>query len=75
MARHADRWCDVNSLFFGNYPNTSFSLTSLILYNAAFSLHNLLANTCTQLQYLYLYQCDTGIKTIFKIDVPNSKLM
>jgi hypothetical protein len=37
-------------------------------------LHNLLANTCTELQYLYLYQCDTGIDALFKIDAPNSKL-
>ncbi|KAL6657113.1 hypothetical protein ACP70R_004893 [Stipagrostis hirtigluma subsp. patula] len=73
MLKHAD---GVNS-FFRHYPNISCHLTSLRLYNATFSasdMHNLLDNTCTQLQYLYLYQCDTGFATIFKIDAQNSKL-
>ncbi|CAN6324353.1 unnamed protein product [Urochloa humidicola] len=73
MVKHAD---GINS-FFGNYPKISCYLRSLILYNANFcepDLHNLLANTCMELQYLYLYQCDTGINTVFKIDAPNSKL-
>ncbi|KAL6841850.1 hypothetical protein ACP4OV_028362 [Aristida adscensionis] len=73
MARHAD--C-INS-FFGSYPKISCCLTKLSLYNATFSvpdLHNLLANTCTQLNDLYLYQCDTGFGSLFKIDAPDSKL-
>jgi hypothetical protein len=74
MVKHAD---GINS-FFGNYPKISCCLRSLILYNATFcksDLHNILANTCTELQYLYLYQCDTGIiNPLFKIDAPNSKL-
>ncbi|KAF8679070.1 hypothetical protein HU200_045827 [Digitaria exilis] len=37
-------------------------------------LHNLFAHTCTELRYLYFYQCDIGINTLFKIDAPNSKL-
>jgi len=74
MVKHAD---GINS-FFGNYPKISCCLRSLILYNATFcksDLHNLLANTCMELRYLYLYQCDTGIiNPVFKIDAPNSKL-
>ncbi|RLM86195.1 hypothetical protein C2845_PM04G32770 [Panicum miliaceum] len=73
MVQHAD---GINSLF-RNYPKISCCLRSLILYNATFcksDLHNLLANTCTELQYLHLYQCDTGINPVFKIDAPNSKL-
>ncbi|KAL6657456.1 hypothetical protein ACP70R_005236 [Stipagrostis hirtigluma subsp. patula] len=72
MSRHADL---VNS-FFGNYPNISCCLTRLSLYNATFvgsDLHHLL-NTCTQLHDLFLYQCDTGYGSLFKIDAPNSKL-
>ncbi|OQU90381.1 hypothetical protein SORBI_3002G400151 [Sorghum bicolor] len=37
-------------------------------------LHNLIANVCTELRYLYLSQCDTGFQSTFKIDAPNSKL-
>ncbi|CAO2178015.1 unnamed protein product [Urochloa humidicola] len=73
MVKHAD---GINSLF-GTYPKISCYLRNLVLYNATFcesDLHNLLASTCTELQYLYLFQCDTGINTLFKIDAPNSKL-
>lgn len=73
MLKHAN---SVNS-FFGNYPNVYCCLTSLSLYNASFSesdLHNILANMCTQLNYLYLYHCYTGYDSLFKIDAPNSKL-
>jgi len=73
MVKHAD---SVNS-FFGNYSNIYCCLTSLSLYNASFAesdLHNILANMCTQLHYLYLYHCDTGYDSLFKINAPNSKL-
>lgn len=73
MLKHAE---GVNS-FFGNYPNIYSCLTRLSLYNARFAesdLHNILANMCTQLNYLYLYHCDTGDDLLFKIDAPNSKL-
>ncbi|GJN10252.1 hypothetical protein PR202_ga28331 [Eleusine coracana subsp. coracana] len=73
IVKHADR---VNSFFY-NYPNISCCLTSLRLYNASFAesdMHNLHANSWTQLRLLYLYQCDTGFGKSFKIDAPNSKL-
>uniref|UniRef100_A0A0A9D0S0 Uncharacterized protein n=1 Tax=Arundo donax TaxID=35708 RepID=A0A0A9D0S0_ARUDO len=73
MVKHAN---GVNS-FLGNHPNISCCLTRLLLYNATFAesdLHNLIANICTELRYPYLYQCDTGFDSIFKIDAPNSKL-
>ncbi|KAF8679071.1 hypothetical protein HU200_045828 [Digitaria exilis] len=37
-------------------------------------LHNILANMCTQLNYLYLYHCDIGSDSLFKIDALNSEL-
>ncbi|KAF8685813.1 hypothetical protein HU200_043720 [Digitaria exilis] len=37
-------------------------------------MHNLIGNTCTQLRYLYLFQCDTGLDKSFRIDAPNSKI-
>ncbi|XP_066395427.1 uncharacterized protein [Miscanthus floridulus] len=73
MVKHAN---GVNS-FFGNYPNISCCLTRLLLFNATFAesdLHNLIANVCTELRYLYLGRCDTGFQSTFKIDAPNSKL-
>ncbi|TVU21866.1 hypothetical protein EJB05_31536 [Eragrostis curvula] len=73
MVKHAS---GVNS-FLGSYPNISCCLTRLLLYNATFvesDLHNLIANICTELRYLYLYQCDTGFDSVFKIDAQNSKL-
>jgi hypothetical protein len=73
MANHADGVIS----FFRNYPNVYCCLTSLSLYNARFDesdLHNLLANKCTELRYLYLNYCDIGFYTSFKIDVPDSKL-
>ena len=63
--------------FFCNYPNISCCLTRLLLFNATFvesDLHNLIANVCTELRYLYLSRCDTGFQSTFKIDAPNSKL-
>ncbi|KAJ1275753.1 hypothetical protein BS78_05G160500 [Paspalum vaginatum] len=73
MVKHAN---GVNS-FFGNYPNISHCLTRLLLFHATFAesdLHNLIANVCTELRYLYLFRCETGFQSIFKIDAPNSKL-
>ncbi|KAL6847506.1 hypothetical protein ACP4OV_022532 [Aristida adscensionis] len=68
---------DAVTSFFGNYPSISCCLSSLSLYNATFresDLHNLIANVCPQLHYLYLNQCDTGFNTLFRIDAANSKL-
>lgn len=62
---------------FFHYPNISHCLTRLLLFNATFAesdLHNLIADVCTELRYLYLNQCDTGFQSIFKIDAPNSKI-
>ncbi|WVZ51368.1 hypothetical protein U9M48_002520 [Paspalum notatum var. saurae] len=73
MVKHAN---GVNS-FFGNYPNISHCLTRLLLFHATFvesDLHNLIANVCTELRYLCLVRCETGIQSIFKIDAPKSKL-
>lgn len=73
MVKHAD---SVNC-FFHNYPNIYFCLRSLSLFNATFSeydMHNLIANTWTQLHSLRLFQCGTGFNTSVKIDAPNSKL-
>ncbi|KAJ1255802.1 hypothetical protein BS78_K157300 [Paspalum vaginatum] len=73
MVKHAN---GVNS-FFGNYPSISHCLTRLLLFHATFAesdLHNLIANVCTELRYLYLFRCETGFQSIFKIDAPNSKL-
>ncbi|CAN6275950.1 unnamed protein product [Urochloa humidicola] len=73
MTNHAD---GING-FFAKYPNISCHLRTLKLYNATFTetdMHNLVGNTCTQLRYLYLFQCDTGLGKSFRIDAPNSKL-
>ncbi|KAF8677221.1 hypothetical protein HU200_046699 [Digitaria exilis] len=73
MTKHAD---DISG-FLANYPNISCCLRTLRLHNATFSendMHNLIGNTCTQLRYLYLFQCDTGLDKSFRIDAPNSKI-
>ncbi|KAL5198111.1 hypothetical protein ABZP36_001623 [Zizania latifolia] len=64
--------------FFGTYASISCCLTRFNLYNATVAesnLNHLLLNTCNQLQHLYLYHCDVGYLSIFKICDPNSKLI
>ncbi|TVU37463.1 hypothetical protein EJB05_10779, partial [Eragrostis curvula] len=73
MVKHGER---VHS-FFHKYHSISCCLATLRLFNATIAesdMHNLLANTLTQLRSLCLYQCDTGFAKLFKIDAPNSKL-
>lgn len=63
--------------FFAKYPSVPCHLRTLRLYNATFTeteMKNLIGNACTQLRYLYVFQCDTGLGKSFRIDAPNSAL-
>ncbi|KAL6841855.1 hypothetical protein ACP4OV_028367 [Aristida adscensionis] len=63
--------------FFKSYPTVFHCLTRLSLYNACFAecdLHYILFDCCKQLQHLYLFNCDVGGLSIWKIHAPNSKL-
>ena len=37
-------------------------------------MHHILFDCCKELEHLSLYQCDTGLWSLFKIDAPDSKL-
>ncbi|CAM0877929.1 unnamed protein product [Alopecurus aequalis] len=63
--------------FFSAYPSLLHCLTRLFLQNANFEkidMHHVLFDCCKELEQLSLYQCDTGLWSLFKIDAPNSKL-
>jgi hypothetical protein len=63
--------------FFGAYPSMLRCLTKLSIHNAGFDkldMHHVLFDCCKQLKHLSLSQCDTGDKSVFKIDAPSSKL-
>jgi hypothetical protein len=63
--------------FFRAYPSMLRCLTKLSIHNAGFDkldMHHVLFDCCKQLKHLSLSQCDTGDKSVFKIDAPSSKL-
>ncbi|XP_062190357.1 uncharacterized protein LOC133893371 [Phragmites australis] len=63
--------------FFSAYPSVFHCLTRLSLYNVCFAewdMHHLLFDCCKQLQHLYLFNCDAGGLSEWKIHAPNSKL-
>uniref|UniRef100_A0A0D9VQX6 F-box domain-containing protein n=1 Tax=Leersia perrieri TaxID=77586 RepID=A0A0D9VQX6_9ORYZ len=58
------------------YPSLFGCFTRLFLHNARFSeleMHYLLG-CCKEPQHLMLTNCDTGERSVLKLDVPNSKL-
>ncbi|RLN40864.1 putative F-box/LRR-repeat protein [Panicum miliaceum] len=62
--------------FFEASTNLFRHITRLFLHNARFDelqMHRLL-NSCEQLQYLVLNNCDTGDQSVLKTDTPNSKI-
>ncbi|CAN6321021.1 unnamed protein product [Urochloa humidicola] len=62
--------------FFNDTTILFCHLSRLFLFNVRFDdlqMHTLL-NSCEQLQHLVLNNCDTGRKSVLKIDMPNSKI-
>jgi hypothetical protein len=62
---------------FFNATTTLFRhLSRLFLYNARFDELQMdrLLNSCEQLRHLVLDNCDTGDKSVLKINMPNSKI-
>uniref|UniRef100_A0ACD5XM94 Uncharacterized protein n=1 Tax=Avena sativa TaxID=4498 RepID=A0ACD5XM94_AVESA len=65
------------SAFFGTYPGVLRCLTRLHLVNACFAksdIYHLLFDCCSKLQHLSINHCDTGDRSVWRIDAPNSKL-
>jgi hypothetical protein len=63
--------------FFSVYPSVLCCLTRLHLQNVRLAerdMHHLLFNCCKQLLYLSLDHCDTGDRSIWKINAPDSNL-
>uniref|UniRef100_A0ACD6A7I5 Uncharacterized protein n=1 Tax=Avena sativa TaxID=4498 RepID=A0ACD6A7I5_AVESA len=63
--------------FFSAYPSVLHCLTWLSLQNVNFEkldMNHVLFDCCKQLKHLSLYQCDTGMWSLFKIDAPSSKI-
>jgi hypothetical protein len=63
--------------FFRAYPSVVHCLTRLSLYNICFAdwdIHHLLFDCCKQLRHLYLFNCDAGGMSAWKIHAPDSKL-
>ncbi|TVU37493.1 hypothetical protein EJB05_10809, partial [Eragrostis curvula] len=63
--------------FFSDHPSLSNCLTRLSLYSVCFSkwdINHCLFDCCQQLQHLYISNCDSGLRTPWKINAPDSKL-
>lgn len=66
-------------VFFNAYPSVFRCLTRLSLHGVYFieldMRHSSLTAACTQLKHLIsLHYCYAGRRSVWKIDVPNSKL-
>uniref|UniRef100_A0ACD5WCS7 Uncharacterized protein n=1 Tax=Avena sativa TaxID=4498 RepID=A0ACD5WCS7_AVESA len=63
--------------FFSAYPSVVHCLTWLSLQNVNFGkldMNHVLLDCCKELKHLSLYQCDTGMWSLFRIDAPSSKI-
>ncbi|CAN6313654.1 unnamed protein product [Urochloa humidicola] len=63
--------------FAGSYPYAFRQLRSLSIQNMRFEENDLpnLLNTCHQLQQLRIESCDSGRRSVLRIDAPRSRLM